>query len=150
LLDPLGVGEGAAPQRDQGAAHIVLAHSNLPRHGGRVQVLATGDLTGLVELLDPLQRLVCRPTVLKLGSAAVGIGSLQGGELLAGWAAVADRLGPQVPQARVALAAGAQGVEPLAGDRGGGADLGCQLGRIERLAAGQLAGQVGVGDPVAD
>ena len=82
LLDPLRVGEGAAPQRDQGTAHIVLAHPDLPRHGCRVQVLAAGDLTGLVELLDPLQRPVCRPTVLDLGSAAVGIGSLQGGELL--------------------------------------------------------------------
>ena len=33
LLDPLGAGQGAAAQRDQGAAHIVLAHPNLPRDG---------------------------------------------------------------------------------------------------------------------
>ena len=32
----------------------------------------------------------------------------------------------------------------------GGADLGGQLGRVEPLAAGQFAGQVGVGDLVAD
>jgi hypothetical protein len=63
---------------------------------------------------------------------------------------VADRLGPQAAQAGVGLAAGPQAVQPLAGDRGGGADLGRQLGRVEPLAAGELAGQVGVGDPVAD
>jgi hypothetical protein len=41
-------------------------------------------------------------------------------------------------------------VEPLAGDHRAGADLGGQLGRIQWLIAGKLAGQVGVGDPVAD
>ena len=81
--------------------------------------------------------------------AAVGVGGLQPGSCSGVGAAVADRLGPQAGQPPVALLAGAQGVQPLAGDRGGGADLGRQLGRVELLAAGQLAGQVGVGDLVA-
>ena len=85
----------------------------------------------------------------RVGAAAVGVDGLQRLQLLRGRVAVADRLGPQASQARVGLAAGPQGVQPLAGDRGGGADLGRQLGWVEPLAAGRLAGQVGVGDLVA-
>jgi hypothetical protein len=150
LLDALGAGQGAAPQCGEGATHIVLAGSDLPGELSRVQRSAAGDLAGLVELLDALQRPPRRPGVFGLGSAAAGIGGMQRVELLGGWVAMADRLGAQIAQARVAQAAGAQGVQPLAGDRGGGADLGCQFGRIEWLAVGQLPGQVGVGDPVPD
>ena len=82
LGDPLGAGQGAAPQRGQGATHIVLAHLDLAGDLGRIQRLATGDLAGLVELFDLLQRPVCRPTVLELGSAAAGVGRLQCLELL--------------------------------------------------------------------
>jgi hypothetical protein len=49
-----GVGERATPQRGQGAAHILLAHSDLAGDHGRVEWLVTGDLVGLVELLDAL------------------------------------------------------------------------------------------------
>jgi hypothetical protein len=77
LGDPLGAGQGAAPQRGQGATDVVGAHPNLPSHLGRIQRLATGDLAGLVALFDALQRPVWRPTVLDLGSAAAGVGRLQ-------------------------------------------------------------------------
>ena len=43
---------------------------------------------------------------------------------------------------------GAQSGQPLAGHRRRGADLGRQLGGVKPPAAGQLAAQVGVGDPV--
>jgi hypothetical protein len=135
LFDALGASEGAAPQRGEGAAHVVLAHPDLPRHGGRVEWLAAGDLAGLVELLDALQRPSRRLTLLELGAAAAGVGGLQGLELLGSWVAVADRLGAQVGQASVGLVAGAEGVEPLAGDRGGGADLPGEGGRVELLTA---------------
>jgi hypothetical protein len=145
----LGAGQGAAPQGDQGAAHVVLAHPNLASDFGRVELLTAGDLAGLVELLDAVQRPPRRQTLLELGAAAVGVGALQRLELLRGWVAVTNWLDAQASQPPVGLLAGAQGVQPLAGDRAGGADLSRQLGRVERLAAGQLAGQVGVGDPVA-
>ena len=135
LLDALGAGQGAAPQRGQGAAHIVLAHPDLSGDLGRVELLATGDLAGLVELLDALQRPPRRAAVLGLGSAAVGVGGLQGLQLLRGWPAVAGRLRPQAGQPPVALLAGAQGVQPLAGDGAGGADLGRQ--RRPHPAAGR-------------
>src|SRR5512133_4018591 len=150
LGNALGAGLGAAPQRDQGAPHIVLAYPSLASDRGRVERLAAGDLTGLVELLDAVQRPPRRSGVFELGAAPVGVDGLQRLELLRGWLAVACRLDAQASQPPVGLAAGAQGVEPLAGDRAGGADLGRQLGRVELLAAGELAGQVGVGDPVAD
>jgi hypothetical protein len=127
----------------------VLAHLDPAGDLGRVERLATVGLAGLVELLDPLQRPLCRPTVLELGSATFGIGGLQRAELLIGWAAVADRLNSQAHEPPVALLAGAEGVQPLAGDCGGGADLGGQLRRVQWLAARELADQVGVGDPVA-
>jgi hypothetical protein len=92
LLDPLRRGERTASKRGQGAAHIVLAHPDLPGHGGRVQRLAAGDLTLLVALLNLLQRPPRRPAVLELGSAAAGVGGLQRGELLGGRSAVAGRL----------------------------------------------------------
>jgi hypothetical protein len=57
---------------------------------------------------------------------------------------------PEAGQAPVALLAGAEGVQPLAGDGAGGADLGRQRGRVQGLAAGEFAGKVGVGDLVAD
>ena len=141
LLDPLGAGEGAAPQRGQGAAHIVLAHPNLLGDRGRVQRLATGDLAGLVELLDALQRPPRRAAVLELGSAAAGVGGLQGLQLLGGWPAVAGRLGSEAGQPPVALLAGAEGVQPLAGDGAGGADLGRQR------RPGPAAGRRGVRGP---
>jgi hypothetical protein len=131
LLDPLGAGQGAASQRDKGAAHEVLAHPDLVGDLGRVELLAAGDLAGLVELLDPLQRQSLRRMLVGLGSAAIGVGGLQRGQLLRGWVAMADRLGPQASQARVGLVAGPQGVQPLAGNHAGGADLGRQLARIE-------------------
>jgi hypothetical protein len=34
----------------------VLAHPDIPRYGWRVEWLATGDLTGLLELFDARQR----------------------------------------------------------------------------------------------
>jgi hypothetical protein len=72
-------------------------------------------------------------------------------ELLGSGAAVADWFGPQARQPWVALLAGAKGVQPLAGNRGGGGvDLLGKLGRVEPLAARQFPGQVGRGDPVAD
>jgi hypothetical protein len=92
LLDPLGAGEGAASERGQGAADIVLAHPDLPGHGGRVQRLITGDLTLLVALLDALQRRPCWVAVVAGGSAAAGVGGLQRLELLGGRSAVAGRL----------------------------------------------------------
>jgi hypothetical protein len=131
LLDPLGGGQRTAPQRGQGAAHIVLAHPDLASDLGRVELLAAGDLAGLIELLDALQRPLCRDGLLRLGSPAVGVGGLQHLKLLGGWAAVACRLSPQPRQPAVGLLAGAQGVQPLAGDRRGGADLPGQLGRIQ-------------------
>jgi hypothetical protein len=92
LLDALSAGKRTASQRGQGAAHIVLAHPDLPGHGGRVERRTAGDLTLLVALLDLLQRPPRRPAVLELGSAAAGVGGLQGGELLGGRSAVAGRL----------------------------------------------------------
>jgi hypothetical protein len=113
LLDPLGAGEGAAAQRAKRAADVVLADADLPGDLGHIQRLAAGDLAGLVELLDPLQRQSLRRMLVGLGSAAIGVGGLQRGQLLRGWVAVADRLGPQASQPRVGLVAGAQGVQPL-------------------------------------
>jgi hypothetical protein len=138
-----------APQRQQGAAHVVLAHVELAGDRGRDEWLATGDLVVLVELLDALQRPPRGPGVLDLGAGAAGVGRLQGLDLLGGRVAVADRLAAQASQSAVGLVAGAQGVQPLAGDRGRRADLGRQLGGVEPLATRQLAGEVGVGDPVA-
>jgi hypothetical protein len=88
--------------------------------------------------------------VLERGSAAAGVGGLQRLELLGGRSAVAGRFGPEAGQPPVALLTGAEGVQPLAGDCAGGADLGGQRGRVEWLAAGEFAGQVGVGELVAD
>jgi len=82
LLDALGVGQGGAPKLSQGAAHVVLAHSDLAGHRGRVQPLATVGLVALVELLNPLQRPPRRRLLVGLGSATVGISGLQGGQLL--------------------------------------------------------------------
>jgi len=56
LLDALGAGEGAAAERGQGAAYVVLAAPDLAGDLGRVERLAAGDLAALVELLDALQR----------------------------------------------------------------------------------------------
>ena len=149
LGDALGAGESAASERGQGAAHIVLAHPNLLGDRGRVERLTLGDLAGLVDLLDPLQCQSRRRTLVGLGPAAVSVGGLQRDQLLAGWVAVADRLSPQASQARVGLVAGPQGVQPLAGNRGGGPDLGREYLRVEPLTTGQLSGQVGVGDLIA-
>ena len=123
LLDPLGAGQGAAAQRAKGAAHIVLAHPELLADRGRVEWLAVGEFASLVALLDALQRPPRRAVVLDVGSAAVGVGGLQRLQLLGGWPAVAGRFGPEAGQPPVALLAGAEGVEPLAGDGAGGADL---------------------------
>jgi hypothetical protein len=49
-----GGGECATPQREQGAAHILLAHPDPAGDRGRVEWLAAGDLASLVELLDAL------------------------------------------------------------------------------------------------
>jgi hypothetical protein len=95
LLDTLGVGEGTAPERGQGAAHVVRTDPDLPGDLGRIQRAAAGDLAGLVELLDMLQRLSHCGRLVGLGSAAAGVGGLQCLELLRGWAAVAGRLAPQ-------------------------------------------------------
>jgi hypothetical protein len=150
LLDAGGVGQRTAPERAEGAANIVLAHADLLGDLDRVELLTVGDLMGLVELLYALQRPPRRRRLLELGSAAIGVGGLQHLELLGGWAAVAGRLGPQTRQPPVSLLAGAEGVQPLAGDRRGGADLAGQLRGIYRSIASKLAGQVRVGDPVAD
>jgi hypothetical protein len=149
LLDALGGGEGAAAERQQGAAHVVLTHPDLPGDLGRVEGLAAGDLVVLVELLDALQGPPRRRGVLKLGAAAVGVGGLQRLELVGGRLAVADRLAPQASQPAVGLLPGAQRVQPLAGNRGAGSDLTGEGSRLELLAALELAGKVGVGDPVA-
>jgi hypothetical protein len=135
LGDALGAGEGAAAKGGEGAAHVVLADADLAGDRGRVERLAAGGLAVLVELLDALQRPPSRRLLLGLGAAAAGVGGLQRLELPGGGVAVADRLGPQIGQPSVGLPAGAQGVQPLAGDRGGGADLAGQGGGVELLAA---------------
>jgi hypothetical protein len=151
LGDPLGVGQLPAPQRGQGLGGVGAAHVDLAGKRGRLQVLAVADLAGPPCLFDPLQRAGGRLAWrLDLGPAAAGVGGLQRRELVGGWLAVAGRLGPQRGQARVAGAGGPQGVQPLPGGRHGGAELAGELGRVQRCAAAQLAGQVGVADPVAD
>jgi len=60
----------------------VLAHLDLAGDLGRVELLATGDLAGLVELLDALQRPPRRGRLVGLGSATVGVDGLQRLELL--------------------------------------------------------------------
>ena len=82
LGDALGAGESAASERGQGAAHIVLAHPGLAGNRGWVQLLTSGDLAGLVELLDALQRPPRRGRLVGLGSATVGVDGLQRLELL--------------------------------------------------------------------
>jgi hypothetical protein len=74
---------------------------------------------------------------------------LQPRELVRGGPAVADWFAEHLQALRTFVLA-AQARQPLAGHRRRRADLEGQLGRVQPLAARQLAGQVGVGDPVAD
>jgi len=151
LSNPLGVGQLPAPQRRQGLRGVGAAHADLAGKRGRVQVLAVANLAGPPCLLDALQRTGGRLRGrLDLGTAPAGEGGLQPGELVRGWLAVAGRLGAQRRQARVARPGDPQGVQPLLGGPGGGADLTRELGRIQRCAAAQLTRQVRLADPVAD
>ena len=136
LGDPLGVGQLPTPQGRQGLGGVGAAHADLAGNLGRVELLAVADLAGPPCLLDALQRAGGRRIGrLDLGTAAAGVGSLQPGELVRGWLAVAGRLAAERRQAWVARSGGTQGVQPLPRGRHGGADLAGELGRLQRHPA---------------
>ena len=76
VFDALGAGEAATAEGGEGAAHVVLAHADIPCHRGRIEGLAMGDLVVLVELLDALQRPPGWRGVVDVGAAAAGVGGL--------------------------------------------------------------------------
>jgi hypothetical protein len=150
VLDALAHRRLPGLQRDQGAGDVVAAGAKLAGECGGVEWLPGGLLAPVGQLDAVGERIRAhRPGRLLLGEGAAGAEPLgEGGELIGVDLAVVLGAGAQAGQPRVLLVDAAEGVQPLAGHRGRGAQLAGDRGGVQPLAAAQLAGDVQLGELV--
>jgi hypothetical protein len=153
LLQPAARAGRSGSQAGQLLGDLPARHAELAGQARLIDAFAAADFAG------PVAPLHLRRGPLGVGRSARDGGLLvvTGGEvrlelghLLRAGLAVTDLLAQHPGQAVLAGLLGAKRVEPLAGDLRGGPHLLGNLGRLQRLTPTHLAGEVGVGDLVAD